>query len=95
MPAVQTLPNPFQQNPAIYGPPGTDVPVQQAFEASGFANGADPNIDFLGQIGGAFDGIHWPEGLLDFGAWSAFFANDPTQPTGMPENGSQPPLPPQ
>jgi hypothetical protein len=66
--------NSFQQTASMF-PDFADIPVQQAFE--GFV--ADPNADFLGQVGGVFDASNFPEGLLDFGAWSNFFASDPGQ----------------
>lgn len=59
----------------------TELPAQQAFEATGFMEGNnDPNLDFLGQVGGVYDAINFPEGLLDFGAWANFFSTDPNIP---------------
>lgn len=56
----------------------TEIPAQQAFEATGFMDPNESgNLDFLGQVGGVYDAINFPEGLLDFGAWANFFSGDP------------------
>lgn len=53
----------------------TDVPVHQAFEATGFmdSNNSNSNMDFLGPVEGVYDAINFPEGILDFYGWGRFF----------------------
>lgn len=87
--STQAAPNQFQQNTAMFQNLA-DIPVQQIFEATGFADNSAPNTDFLGQVGGVFDANFFPEGLLDFGAWSNFFASDPNQAI-LPDGSAPPP----
>jgi hypothetical protein len=66
--------------------PMGELPAQQVFEATGFMdNGGDNNLDFLGEVGGVYDAINFPEGLLDFGAWANFFSSDPNSGQVNPE----------
>lgn len=66
----------------------TDVPVQQAFEATGFmdSNNSNSAMDFLGPVEGVYDAINFPEGILDFYGWGRFFEGSAQGATGASEN---------
>lgn len=67
--------NNAQNQPFLGAGNFTDVPVQQAFEATGFmdSNNSNSNMDFLGPVEGVYDAINFPEGILDFYGWGRFF----------------------
>lgn len=63
----------------------TDVPVHQAFEATGFMDSSNSTsaMDFLGPVEGIYDAINFPEGILDFQGWASFFSNEPGGDSGF------------
>lgn len=65
----------IQNQPFLGAGTFTDVPVHQAFEATGFmdSNNSNSNMDFLGPVEGVYDAINFPEGILDFYGWGRFF----------------------
>lgn len=77
---------------ASVGTTFTDVPVQQAFEATGFMDSANnlnsaTTMDFLGPVEGVYDAINFPEGILDFYGWGRFFEGNNS--TGDPSSSAQ------
>ena len=81
--------NHFQDNTLLYSSAypsdfGTFDPLGGGGggDGAGMLGAGAPGMDFLGEVGGIYDAINFPEGLLDFSGWSNFFGMDPNAPAG-------------